>query len=293
MGVRLGTLLVAVLMVLHGHPLAQRPDVPDAVVPDVAAFFAEVRDNLIRAQRATHQFAYKERRTKFHSNPFGRLGTGGVELFEVFPSLHSKLTYRRLLMRDDVTVPPAERARQDREYRARTAALRRRLQNETAADRQRRLNDEARARQRSQATIEDIVAAIEFHVTGRSFYEGRPAVTVAFAGRPAARPKTREGRIAQDFVGTAWIDPQLHEVMHAEGRTTDDVSFGFGMIARLNKDTEGSLTRQPIEPGLWMPTAVRVSGDGRAVLQLRKLMVDFKVDWSDYHRFDGTIPGLE
>lgn len=293
MAVRLGTLLIAVLMVVHGRPLAQRADVPEPVVPDVAAFFAQVRDNLIRAQRATHQFAYKERRTKFHTNPFGRLGTDGVELFEVFPSVHSKLTYRRLLMRDGVAVPPDERARQDREYRARTAALRRRLQNETAADRQRRLNDEARARQRSQAMIEDIVAALQVHITGRSFYEGRPAVTVAFAGRPTARPKTREGRIAQDFVGTAWIDPQLHEVMHVEGRTTDEVSFGFGMIARLNKETAGSLTRQPIESGLWMPTAVRVSGDGRAVMQLRKLMVDFKVDWYDYYRFDGTIPGLQ
>lgn len=293
MAVRLGTLLIAVLLLVHGRPFAQRADPPEPVVPDEAAFFAQVRDNLIRAQRATHQFTYKERRTKFHSNPFGRLGTGGVELFEVFPSVHSKLTYKRLLMRDDAAVSPAERAAQDRAYRARTAALRRRLQNETAADRQRRAGEEARAMQRSQATIEDIVAALEFRVTGRGVREGRPAITVAFAGRPAARPKTREGAIAQDFVGTAWIDPERHEVMHVEGRTTDDVSFGFGMIARLNKDTTGALTREPVEPGLWMPTAVRVSGHGRAVLQLRKLLVDFKVDWYDYRRFDGTIPELQ
>ena len=50
------------------------------------------------------------------------------------------------------------------------------------------------------------------------------------------------------------------------------------------------LTRQPIEPALWMPTAVRLSGEGRAVLQLRKLEVDFAVDWFDYQRFDGRVP---
>jgi hypothetical protein len=293
MGVRLSALLVALLLLVEGPSLAQDGRASDPVVPDEAAFFAQVRENLVRAQRATPQFAYRERRTRFHTNPFGRLGTDGEELLEVFPSVHGKLTYRRVLMRDGTRLTADELATQDREYRARTAGIRRRLQNETAADRRRRLDEEARARRRSQAMIEDIVGALDVRVTGRTFYEGEPAITVAFTGRPAARPKTREGKIAQDFVGTAWVHESLHEVMHVEGRTTDEVSFGFGMIARLNKDAEGSLTRQPIEPGLWMPTAVRVSGDGRAVLQLRKLMVDFKVDWFDYHRYDGRIPGIE
>jgi hypothetical protein len=291
--VRLGVLLLASSMVLGGSPRDQDAPTQSPVVPDQAAFFARVRENLVRAQRATPLFAYKERRTKFHTNPFGRLGTDGVELLEVFPSVHSRLTYRRVLMRDGEYLTPAELAAQDGEYRARSADLRRRLQNETAADRRRRLEEVARARRRSQEMIEDILGALDVRITGRAFYEGAPAITVAFAGRPAARPKTREGRIARDFVGTAWIHEHQHEVMHVEGRTTDDVSFGFGMIARLNEGTEGSLTRQPVEPDLWMPTAVRVSGDGRAVLQLRKLMVDFKVDWFDYHRYDGRIPGIE
>ena len=40
---------------------------------------APTRDNLIRSQRAQFNYAYKERRTEFHINPFGRVGTGGIE----------------------------------------------------------------------------------------------------------------------------------------------------------------------------------------------------------------------
>ncbi len=290
MGVRLTVLVVAMLLALDGGSLAQRAEGTAAVVADTEAFFAKVRANLIRAQRATHQFTYKERRTKFHTNPFGRLGTDGDELAHVFPSSNPRLTYRRVLARDDQALSAAELARQDREYQARSASIRRRLENETAADRRQRLDDEERASRRGQAMVEDIIAALDFTITGRSALDGRPAITVTFAGDPTARPTTREGRIAQKFAGTVWIHPDRHEVVHIDARTTDDVSFGYGMIARLNEGATASLTRRPIEPDLWMPTAVRLSGDGRAVLQLRKLDVDFAVDWFDYQRFDGRVP---
>ena len=290
MGVRLTAVVIAILLALDGGSLAQRADGNAAVVADTEAFFANVRANLIRAQRATHHFSYKERRTRFHTNPFGRLGTDGDELIQVFPSINPKLTYRRVLARDGQALSAAELARQDREYQARSASVRRRLQNETAADRRRRLDEEQQARLRARTMIEDVVAALDFTIAGRRDLDGRPAIAVTFAGDPAARPTTREGRIAQKFAGTAWIHPEQHEVMHVAARATDDISFGYGIIARLNEGTTASLTRQPIEPDLWMPTAVRLSGDGRAVLQLRKLEVDFAVDWFDYQRFDGRVP---
>lgn len=290
MGVRLIAVMIAMLLAPDGGSQTQRADGTAGVVADRQAFFAHVRANLIRAQRATHQFSYKERRTKFHANPFGRLGTDGEELFHVFPSVNPRLTYRRMLVRNGHALSAAELARQDREYRARSADVRRRLENETAADRRRRLDEDARTSRRAQEMVDDVIAALDFTIRGRGDIDGRPAVTVTFAGKPAARPRTREGRIAQKFEGTVWIHPELREVMHVSARTTGRVSFGYGMVARLNEGTTGSLTRQPIEPDLWMPTTARLSGEGRAVLQLRKLEVDFTVDWFDYQRFDGRVP---
>jgi hypothetical protein len=258
------------------------------VVPDPEAFYAAVRDNLARAQGATIGFSYKERRTNLHTNPFGKLGTDGVELAQVYPSANPKLTYRRLLERDGVSLSKQELARQDHDYLAKVADSRRLEEHDD--ERRRRTEDEAAARRRAQEMIEDIVAALQFTITGKSLHEGRPAVVVAFTGKPTFHPKTREGAIAQKFQGTVWIDLDVNEVMRIEGTSTDDMSFGLGIVARLNSGTTGSLTRRPIEPNLWMPRAARLSGSGRAMLFLRKFALDLAIDWFDYRRFDGAVP---
>jgi hypothetical protein len=289
MRARWTALLIAGLTALDCVSLAQRADDSASIVSDRAAFYAAVQDNLARSQRAAIAFSYKERRTNLHTNPFGKIGTDGVELFQVYPSANPTLTYRRVLERDGVPVSAQNLAQQDREYRAKVAELRR-LRDENEDDWRRRTEDDAVARRRAQAMIEDIVAALQFTITSQSLHEGRPSVVVTFAGKPAFRPKTREGAIAQKFQGTVWIDPEVNEVMHVEAMTTDDISFGFGIVARLNKGTTGSLTRRPVEPSLWMPAAVRLSGRGRAMLFLRKLALDFAIDWFDYQRFDGSVP---
>src|SRR5688572_3529495 len=85
-------------------------------LPAPEAFFRAVRENMARAERMTHLFTYKERRTDIHTNPFGKLGTDGTSLFEVYPSPARRLTYRRLIERNGKPVPKTELSQQDDEY---------------------------------------------------------------------------------------------------------------------------------------------------------------------------------
>ena len=72
--------------------------------------------------------------------------------------------------------------------------------------------------------------------------------------------------------------------MHVEAKSTESLAFGFGIVARLSEGTTATLTRRTVEPELWMPTNVRIAGSGRAVMFIRKLVVDYAVDWFDYER---------
>ena len=63
----------------------------------------------------------------------------------------------------------------------------------------------------------------------------------------------------------------------------DTISFGLGLIARLNEGSTVTLHRQPIENGIWLPTSIRFAGEGRALL-LRKLNVDQRIEWSEYKK---------
>src|SRR5688500_5356989 len=49
----------------------------ETALPDAASFFAAARENLAKASRIQGRYAYKERSTEVHRNPFGKIGSGG------------------------------------------------------------------------------------------------------------------------------------------------------------------------------------------------------------------------
>ena len=259
-------------------------------LPDPATFYRAVRENLVRAQRATHLYTYKDRRTDVHVNPFGRLGTGGTRLFEVFPSAAPQLSYRRLIERNGMPVSARDLAEQDRQYRAKAADVQRRIATRSDSERRRLDAESAQARERAQRMIEDVVNTLQFTLKGRGIHGGVPAIVITFTPKPNARPATREGRIAEKFAGTVWVDEAAAEVMHVEARSIDDLTFGFGIIARLGEGTTATLTRRPVDGDLWMPTGVTLTGRGRAALFFRSLVVDYAVDWFEYRRLPDDSP---
>jgi hypothetical protein len=252
-------------------------------LPEPDALFRVVREHLARAERETHLYTYTERRTDIHTNPFGKLGTGGTSVYEVHPSPMRRLVYRRLVERNGMRVSASQVSKQDQEYRARVLEVQRETAARDASD-PRVLEGEAqRARARRQRAIDDVVDTLDFAVKGRTTYKGVPAIIITFAPKGSASPTTRQGRIAQKFTGTIWVDEAANEVMYLEAKSIDDISYGYGLVARLGEGTVVTLTRRPVEGNLWMPTELTMKGSGRAVI-VRKLVIDFVIQWSDYNR---------
>jgi hypothetical protein len=227
---------------------------PSRPLPQADSFFAAARENLVRATREQNRYAYKERRAELHMNPFGRLGAGEIRLYEVTPGPEPSVYFRRLLERDGTPVPDSKPERQQR-----------------------------RNRSSGPSGIDDTVATLDFAIQRRESANGRDLIVVGFEPRPNARPQTREGRMAKIFKGLIWVDEELREVVRVEATAIDDLSYGFGIIARLNKGTVVSLVRAPVGDGIWLPVSMRFKGDGRA-LMVRKLSIDLSIDWFDYKR---------
>lgn len=255
-------------------------------LPSQDALFKAVQENLIRAERVDYQYAFRERRTDIHTNPFGKLGTGGATVADVYPSATAALTYRRVLERNGVALTPEQLAEQDREYQQRASEVLRRLAMEEPDEKRRRAREAERAAARGQRRIADVVNALQFKIQGRAVHDGVPAIVVTFTPRLAAMPETRQGRIAQKFGGTVWIDEAAMEVMRLEAKAIEDISFGYGLIARLGEGTVATATRRRIDRDLWLPTQLTLKGRGRAAV-FRPLVIDFKADWVDYRRLEG------
>ena len=271
------TLAVAVVTIAAVRAQDNRP------LPVPEDLYRAVRANLVRAENVAHLYAYKERRTDVHTNPFGRLGTGGTKLYDVYPSPIRQLTYRRLIGRDDVPVSPAELAEQDARYRSRVAERQAARADEGESQRE---ADDLRTRERRRRRVEDIVNVLQFKLEGRTVHDGVPAFVVSFVPKPDPKPATREGRTAVNFAGKIWIGEATSEVMHVEATSIDDISFGYGLVARVGKGALASMTRRQVADDLWMPTRIAISGRGRAAI-FRTLVLDFELDWFDYRRLSG------
>jgi hypothetical protein len=281
---------VTALVIVSGGLRAQDARPFDAAqgksLPEFKTLYNAVRQNLTEAEKVAYLYSFKERRTDVHTNPFGKIGTGGTRVFEVYPSPTRQLTYRRLIERGGVAVGAHELAEQDRQYRTRVMEVQRRLAAENGDPQRQREEAVARARRRGQTAIEDVVDTLQFKIEGRAMKDGVHALVVTFTPQPDAKPATREGRIAQKFAGTAWVNEEAAEVLRVEAKAVDDISFGFGIVARLGEGTTATLVRRPVEGGVWMPTELRLNGRGRAAL-VRKLVIDFAIDWFDYRRMQG------
>jgi hypothetical protein len=254
------TLLVSPFDVAQGGTEQGRGAQPSQALrplPDHDPFVKATRDNLIRSQREQFNYAYKERRTELHVNPFGRVGTGEVEGWEVTPIENGTVILRKLIERDGKPVTDGE------VDRVKVREERRREGRRTAMD--------------------DVVAMLTFKMARRETVKGRDAIVITFTPKPDGEPQTREGRIAKAFTGSAWVDEAAREVIKVEATAVETISFGWGVIARLNKGTTVTLTREPIDGGLWLPTSIRFAGEGRALL-FRKLDVDQRIEWSDYKK---------
>jgi hypothetical protein len=239
-------LAVIILVAWFGQP--SRP------LPDEESFFKAARENLARSNREQNRYAYKERRAELHMNPFGRLGAGEVRLYDVTPGPEPSVYFRRLLERDGKPVPDSKPEKQQR-----------------------------RMRTQGPSAVDDTVATLRFAIDRREAINGRDHIVIRFEPRPNAKPQTREGRMAKVFKGTIWVEESSREVVRVEAVAIDDMSYGFGLIARLNKGTVVTLVRERIDDNVWLPTSMHFKGNGRALL-VRKLTVDFTIEWFDYRR---------
>ena len=240
--------IAAALLFQVATPKDPRP------LPDPRPFFDAVRANLARSQDEQDRFAYKERRTELDFNPFGRLGSGETRVIAVTPVDGGAAITRQLLERDGKPVTNSVPTRR-----------------------------EVRRSERGKSVVDDIATILEVAIDHRDRLDGRDTIVVTFKPRKDAKPRTREGRLARGFAGQIWIDEQAREVARVNAMAVDDLSFGYGVLGRLNEGATVTVRRQPIDANLWLPVSVRFNGEGRALL-FRKLTINFALDWFDYRR---------
>jgi hypothetical protein len=86
------------------------------------------------------------------------------------------------------------------------------------------------------------------------------------------------------FSVRAWISEADHELVKLEAEAVDNVSFGFGVLARLHKGAHLSFLRRKVNDEAWLPAVATYQGSARVGL-LWTLRRSGTSEYSGYRKF--------
>jgi hypothetical protein len=263
----LGGLLAFTPPARSGDEAADRP------LPDARVFLAEVRDRLHTDDFLLDQYTFTEKRTERQLDAEGKVKKVTTASYEVYPSAEPGQTYRKLVEEDGRALPKDELVKEDRKQQAREEKAR-----------QRSPEAQAESRRKETEAIDEIFRLYDMRIVRREPLEGRDAILLTFTPRPGVETTTRPGRIVKKFSGRAWIDEADRQLVRVEGELTDDLSFGFGILAKLKKGARAELKRRKVNDEIWLPAEARFVGHARVFL-VKGIHIDALSEYSDYRKF--------
>ena len=254
---------------------------PQAPLPDLATFLGEVRDHLHTDDYLLDQYTFLEKQTERKLDSDGNVKGVTSSLYEVYPSAEPGKTYRKLVERDGKKLTAEELAKEDEKQETKEA---KKAAKVYADDPEKRAAAESERRLKESKTIEEIFRIFEFRIAGREEIHGRNAVVLTFAPRESVETSTRGGKMLKKFTGKAWVDETDRQLVKVEADLTDDLSFGFGILAKLRKGAHAEMLRRKVNDEIWLPAEARFTGHARLFL-IRGFHVDTTSEYSDYKKF--------
>jgi hypothetical protein len=87
-----------------------------------------------------------------------------------------------------------------------------------------------------------------------------------FRPNPEFSPKDRETQMYRGMEGKVWVEPAHERIVQVQGKLVKDVSFGWGIVGRLNKGGIYEISQTQLSPGIWRITTLNVDVKGRMFL---------------------------
>jgi len=270
-------LILVFVVALLATPAAQeRP------LPDLNTFAAQVRTHLETDEERQSGYMYIERRTEQTLDGSGKVKDQKVSVFEVYPGLPGQDRYRRMIEEGGKPVLPATLAKNDRKRQEEVEAYTKRIA--TAQTRQKEAQQREKERQELRAAIDDLFHIYDIRLVRREPIEGHDTIFATLMPKPGVKPQTDDGQIMQHFKARAWVSEADYELVRIEIEALDDLSFGWGLLARVHKGTVATYQRRKVNNEIWLPAQVTWTASAR-VLLVKPMRLRGSAEYSGYRKF--------
>jgi hypothetical protein len=90
-------------------------------------------------------------------------------------------------------------------------------------------------------------------------------ISMSYRPNPDFDPPSMESRVMSAMSGTMVVSKPAHRIKTFTGRLMNDVTMGFGFLARIKAGSTFDVERREVGPGLWQITETHVHIDGHAL----------------------------
>jgi hypothetical protein len=268
--------LIPLLSLLTAAAAQERP------LPDFDSFATQVKARLSTDEERQGDYMFIERRTEQKLDGSGRAKDESVKVFEVYPGLPGQGRYRRLIAEDGVPVEPRKLADQDRERQKEVESYARRISKGSEQKEEAEKRDKERRETRD--AVDDLFRIYDIQMVGREAIDGHDTILATLTPKSGVKPQTDDGKIMQHFKGRAWVSESDYELVRVEIEAIDTLSFGLGLLARVQKGTVATYQRRKVNGEIWLPERVTWTGSAR-VLLVRTLRRRGLAEFSGYRKF--------
>jgi hypothetical protein len=90
-------------------------------------------------------------------------------------------------------------------------------------------------------------------------------ITLSYRPDPNFDPPDMEARVMGAMTGTMIVANPGHHIRTFQGRLDNDVTIGFGFLARIKTGSNFDIERREVAPGLWQITETHTHVSGHAL----------------------------
>jgi hypothetical protein len=226
--------------------LAAQSPAPAADLPEGNAFVRGLVGAQKKNEDALNRYTYDLLDVREELDDKGRVKKRHSRLQEVFYVKGRQVG--RLVSEDDVPLPPEKQAKEDKKVSEKVKSI---LEEKSVSE-------------KPGVRLSQILERYAFRSLARETIDGRSALLLEFAARPGKRDLDGDS-VLRRLTGRIWVDEEERQVVRAEFRNTDAVSFGLG-IAKLSR-LDAVLEFRKLEGGVWLPRSIRLEYAGRKVFK--------------------------
>jgi hypothetical protein len=221
-----------------------------ASLPEKEKFLAEFRRNLRSDEELLRQYTYTETETRRGSQK------SETRVYEVLPPSEDQPGNRRLIAKNGVKVSP-----QDEKVKRWDA----------------KKDEEVR---------DEVFQMYDVSLLGRETIDGYPTIVLSFKARPGYKPKSKEADFMKHVAGRAWVEENEHQLVRLDAEVIDPISYGFGLLGKVQKGSHFTASRRKINGEIWLPSRFEIEASARVLF--KGVRVDEVHEFSDYLKFGAT-----